>query len=733
MTSSQAQDPDPGADSVTITRFRTIRARTGSRDKTTWLEFFALLQKPIRIGQEDGSCGGRAVPSKKDLPAWSPATFRDDRRLTSHCEAIHALVLDYDGGTALDTAMQLWSGHFGFVQTTPSHRRDGNGDRFRVILPFRRAVTPDEYPRIWRWALAKVKRAGQTIDGSTKDVARIWYMPGCAADAPFEAKPLDGAVLDPDEILAESAQALLPSPAPKTSAPKPPASAAAMVQEGKRHNTVLHHLARLRARGVEGARLRDEALSFNARSCSPPLSHEEVEDILHWVESRPRSYPLTDAGNAERFVLHHGRDLRFCVSSKSWYRWDRARWMRASSEEVLGLAKGTSRSIAAEAADAPDEAGRNKVLRWAMGSESRRRLEAMVALAKAEQDVLLPKIEFDSDAWLLACANGVLDLRTAELRPARREDRITKQTGAAYDPQAHAQRFERFLAEILPDPEVRAFVQRWAGYALTGAIQGHHLVVLLGRGRNGKSTLINCLLRVLGDYGRSLPPDLLVSGRKDHHPTVWMTLRGARLAVAMEAEAGQRFDESTLKLLTGGDRVVARPMFENYQEFAPTHKLVLCTNVFPKVGLGGRALWERILVVPFEQTFTGEREDRTLQAALDSETEGIFRWMVEGCRSWGERGLDPPAAVRRATAAERARVDPVWAFVEERCIQAPEAVTPSADLYASYVAWAKDNPEPAMDVKRLGRRLTDLGFETCKGSQGRRKRRGLALKSGDPY
>jgi putative DNA primase/helicase len=453
----------------------------------------------------------------------------------------------------------------------------------------------------------------------------------------------------------------------------------------------------------------------------------------------------TDLGNAERLVAHHGVGIRYVHAWGSWVIWDGQRWTRDRSGEVTRLAIETVRNIYAETAQLEDAAERKARAKHAMASEAAGRIRAMIELAQADARVaVLPEV-FDSEAtrYLFNVENGTIDVRTGELRPHRPEDYITKLAGCRFDPWATADLWQGFLKRVLPDDDVRAFLQRFVGSALTGDTADRRALLDYGTGKNGKSTLLGVLLALFGDYGYAIPFDLLLEavGRKDRRGSPrsdLMALAGVRLATAVEAPAGQRLDETLLKSMTGGggDRITGRRLYEREDwSFVPECKLLLACNHRPEIRTGGEAVWDRICEIPFLVRIPAEEQDPTLLGRLSEQDElaGILAWGFEGARDWwsvrtGDR-LRPPDAVLRATQAYRASQDPLGPFLEERCLLEPDAQVATAALWEAFKVWCAGEKPP---ISR--RKFADLLVEEhgCQGKDysGRRLRIGHKNESG---
>jgi len=468
-----------------------------------------------------------------------------------------------------------------------------------------------------------------------------------------------------------------------------------------------------------GGRTLEEMLPGMPGKIAKFLGWKQVE-----VKEGRKAYPLTDLGNSERLVERHGRDLGYVHPWGRFLVYDGTRWRVDDSGAVRRMAKDTVRSIYGEATDAADEAGRKAIAQHAIRSEARNRIDAMIDLGKDEVPVA-PK-QLDADPWKLNVLNGTIDLKTGELLPHSRADLITKLAPVEYDPDAKAPVFEGFLEAVLPSEALRKFVQRAIGYSLTGDISEQSLFFLHGSGANGKTTLMNVVLGLTGEYGKQAAPDLLVA-KRGSHPTELADLFGARYIASTEVEDGARFAESLVKQLTGGDRITARRMRENFWEFYPTHKLWLSANHKPSVKGTDHAIWRRIKTIPFEVTIPKAEQDPRLPELLGEELPGILAWAVRGCLEWQRGGLGEPEEVTQATESYRAEQDVLAAFIEECCVVEAGAWCKFKNLYEAYQAWGAESGEPTETKRRFGNRLTERGFEKGNGTDNVAIRRGLAL------
>lgn len=463
------------------------------------------------------------------------------------------------------------------------------------------------------------------------------------------------------------------------------------------------------------------------RSEDPPTpSYKEANRV------RPAGlYPFTDTGNAERLVRKFGADLRYCHPWGKWLVWDGRRWVLDDTAQVERFAKKTVRSIYLEASKEEKDEVRKALAEWALTCESKAKRAALVELAKSEEGIPVLPQQLDADPWALNVLNGTLDLRTGQLRPHRRESLLTKLAPVAYDPQANCPTFLSFLERIMAhnDSMIR-FLQRALGYSLTGDVGAQCLFFPWGGGSNGKSTLLNTFLDLLGDYGTLAPADLLLVKKGETHPTEKVDLFGKRFAVCQEVEEGRRWAEATLKQLTGGERVKARRMREDYWEFEPTHKLWIAANHKPVVRGTDYAIWRRIKLIPFTVTIPEEEKDENLRQKLLREGPGILRWAVEGCLAWQREGLGIPPEVKEATETYRAEMDVLGEFLADCCEVKKEAKTSSKELYDAYAGWCQVNGERPLSKRNFGQRLEERGFCPHKGTGGARYWLGLTVTQG---
>jgi len=523
----------------------------------------------------------------------------------------------------------------------------------------------------------------------------------------------------------------------KTAQPGPAPAIPDKIRAGERNTTLTSLAGSMRRRGASAAEILAALQVANAERCAPPLPNAEVERIAQSVGKykpavtpTPGNLHLTDLGNAERLVARHGADLRFCHPWARWLVWDGRRWAIDDAGEVKRRAKETVRAIYAEAAQAMDENERKARANWAMRSESRHRLDAMIALAQSEPAIPVLPDDLDTDRWLLTVGNGTLDLRTGKLRPHVRDDMITHLVEVDYDPHAQAPLWQDFLTRVMDgNDDLSAFLQRAVGYSLTGDIGERVLFFLYGCGANGKSTFLEIIRAVAGDYGLRTPTETLLAKRDGTIPNDVARLKGARLVTAAEAEEGKRLAEALVKDLTGGDTISARFMRAEWFDFRPQCKIWLATNHKPTVWGTDKAVWDRIKLIPFTVTIPEDEQDKRLLEKLKAELTGILAWAVRGCLEWQRNGLGVPSEVKEATASYRDEMDVLGAFIADRCELSPTAWETAKDIYDAYKDWCEANGEKPIGKRAFGLRLGERGLDQYRTYQARGWL-GIQLKDG---
>ena len=413
----------------------------------------------------------------------------------------------------------------------------------------------------------------------------------------------------------------------------------------------------------------------------------------------------------ERFIARYGHRFRYFPARASWLAWDGKRW-KLDNQVAERFALLTLRDLLAEADTIPDLDERSDFLKFAAASQKGFKAETILKMARSHPDLVVYPDQLDADPWLMNVNNGVLDLRTGQLAIHDPKLLLTKLAPVDYIPDAICPTWSRFVSSVMwGDAELVEFLQRALGYTLTADVSEQVLLFLHGNGSNGKSTMLETLRRIMGDYAVSVPESLLLG--EDVHSTDVLQLMGARLAEAHEVRRGSRWNEASLKRVTGGDTLRGRALYSSqHLEFRPTHKVLVSANHKPDVDDLSYAFWRRMRLVPFTQRYVGpdepgydqvaadRRKDPLMGEALRGELSGILTWLVRGCIAWQQarkedaaNGLGYPAKMRQAVEQYRSDQDPVGRFLEDRCVFLKEAKVKGSALVDAYEAWAKENGE----------------------------------------
>ncbi|MDZ7809989.1 MAG: phage/plasmid primase, P4 family [Arhodomonas sp.] len=289
------------------------------------------------------------------------------------------------------------------------------------------------------------------------------------------------------------------------------------------------------------------------------------------------------------------------------------------------------------------------------------------------------------------------------------------------------------MERVLPDREVRAFVKRFAGYALTGSTAEQVLAFMYGTGRNGKSVFIETLAALMGDYHTATRIETLSVTRGGGIPNDVAALAGARLVTVSETPEGSRLNESLVKDLTGGDTITARFLRHEFFQFRPQFKLWVRGNHKPQIRGTDDGIWRRVMLIPFTVQIPEPEVDPTLTEKLRDELPGILQWAIAGCLEWQRQGLRPPATVANAVREYRSEMDTLATFIEERCVIAEHAMASAKALYQDYTQWCEQSGERPVSQTRFGMSLSERGFPKDKGGAANTYHWfGIGLKTDEP-
>jgi putative DNA primase/helicase len=422
---------------------------------------------------------------------------------------------------------------------------------------------------------------------------------------------------------------------------------------------------------------------------------------------------LWDIKNGKLFADQWRDKLLYVHEVNEWLSFDSsAGWTKSKPGESDRAAKDVVATIHALAAamfkTEPDaKATKSQMAHFGYSSKAPS-LEAMQRMAKSELGMTASVTDFDVDPLLLGVGNGVLDLKSQQLLPISPAIRVSKRCNVAFDAEATCPRFLRYLEEVQPELPIREFLQRFAGYCLTGAVGEKMFLMLLGTGDNGKTILVEVISWLLGTYATKIETEMLMEHKRNPQgasPDI-VALKGMRFVFANETGEGQRLADARVKDLTGGDTLTGRiPYGKAAISFQPTHKLVVVGNHKPNISDTSSGMWSRVGLVSFDVVVPLEQRDRQLLEKLKAEGSGILNWMLEGCAAYQRQGLALPAKVNAATQAYRDEQDVVGEWRSEHCNMGPGLVCTKDDAYKAYAYWARAAGSGVLSKPRFTRRL----------------------------
>ena len=468
--------------------------------------------------------------------------------------------------------------------------------------------------------------------------------------------------------------------------------------------------------------------SVSANGSAPPRGPGQDFDKQTGGQKR---FALSDLGNAERMIDRHGDDLRYCALWGAWLVWNGRYWEKDENggAGAVQAAIETVRSMQLEAVELVGSE-REALGKWSFSCESSSRINNMLGLAKSLKGVPITPSDIDSHDHLICCENGTFNLLTGQLEEHRREDLITRMVPAKYSPEADCPLWVEFLERIIPDPSILRYIWKAVGYSLWGGSDEQTFFFLYGaQGANGKSTFVETLIDILGEYARQTPTDTLMVQRGQSGATNDLArLKGVRLIVAPETEDGGRLNEGLIKRLTGGDTVTARFLHQEFFDFRLQGKIWMTGNHKPQIRGTDGAIWRRVALLPFHVVIPVEERDRGLKAKLLAERDGIFSWMIDGYLAWRREGLEKPAAIVEAVDEYRTEQDSMGRFLDENVEYDKNFTVSSSDLYKRYALWSKSNGEYAVSQTRFSKDLKARGILVDKNGAGNMVVRGMALR-----
>ncbi|BAK15826.1 predicted ATPase [Solibacillus silvestris StLB046] len=451
-----------------------------------------------------------------------------------------------------------------------------------------------------------------------------------------------------------------------------------------------------------------------------------VEAVDDGEEVKPKKkFRLNELGNAERIAYEYGHVIRF-VSEIGWMLWDGKRWKYDNKLQIERIANKVLREL--EKSDDEME------VRWARSCGKRNirmnSIKDLMPLVPAERE------EFDKHKFLFNCSNGILDLRTGKLQQHDRDLRLSKLANVEFDDNAKCPTWLNFLQQIFKgDEELIDYMQRLIGYSMTGDISEQGMYFLVGGGSNGKSTFINIIKAMMGDYGLQTKSDTFIKKKNDGANNDIARLVGSRFVSAVESEEGEKLQESLVKTITGGEPILARFLRQEFFEFTPEFKVFFTTNHKPIIGGVDEGIWRRVKIIPFTLNLAPHQRDKKLEEKLTLEMSGILNWAIEGCLKWQQSGLKEPKVVVDATGNYKEEMDILGPFLEERCYMNPKDTNTkieAKELYNIYSNWCYAAGERSISNRSFYRMLETKGFGKSKGAGNKMYLVGITISERKP-
>lgn len=434
-------------------------------------------------------------------------------------------------------------------------------------------------------------------------------------------------------------------------------------------------------------------------------------------------YGLTETSNAQRMHRALGGSIAWVHELNTWRHFVDGRWHAITPVQMVALAMTVMRDLLAEAATATSAQAARAQATHAAKSLSANSLNSTVALLKSQPGVEIRAAQLDANDMHLGTADGkLIDLTTGQARDQIPADFITKAVGCHYDPAATCPTWLAFLnglfcggegAEDEDDDQGRiGYLHRWVGYALTGQTKEQQFCFAHGTGANGKSVLYGVLQELGGSYCVQSQPEAFMLKQSGEGATPLLArLQGARLVIAPETEDGQRLAESTVKQLTGGDVIVARPIYGHPIEFKPKFKLVIVGNHKPQIRGDDHGIWRRVHLLPFRRIFEPHEQDKSLPEKLRKELPGILNWAIKGCLMWQRAGtLALPEIMQREAREYRSDMDLMAQWLADECEVGAEKQELVSTAYTSFARWCKLNGNAPFSNRRFSQKLTERGF-----------------------
>ena len=560
------------------------------------------------------------------------------------------------------------------------------------------------------------------------------------------------------------------------------------VPQGQIHPFMLREAGKMRSQGKEQPEIEEELLMLVHAQCVGPIDDKKVVQMSHSIcnfpagQGRELEYipqqpdpekvaeavsqeaerfaaqlddwlEFTDIQNAKLFVEDNKEFVRAQYGGvkgrTTWYFWDGARWKEDNEGRVVSLAKMTaveqmeeSISLLNNAFRTNDTEARKELTKRCKAAQqccSDYRIHSMLNLAAGGTALSVQMTELDGQPNLINFQNGTFDTDTMELRPHRKEDLLTQLIPVNYDPNAVCPKWESFVSRVFRDkPYMLGYLSRVVGYFLAGRNPEQVFFIFYGGPGGGKTTMGRVLMALLGEYSRTCPQGLFLAGHKQSANAAspaQSDLYGARLVVSEELDEDESLDSRMVKMVTGGGKVKARPLYKPPFEYTPDYKLLFLTNHTPKVEDFSGAIDDRLRVVKMEQRLrdTDEEIQNFHDVLIKEELAGILAWAIRGLIDVKKHGLQDPPEVRLMTEKFMQSENIVQEWLEERTEQAAGDFITNTEAHHDFVIWAKGHGEDIrpMTQRWFALRMTHAGWTVEPIGKGQRVYKGLKLRPKD--
>lgn len=515
------------------------------------------------------------------------------------------------------------------------------------------------------------------------------------------------------------------------------------ILKGRRNDTLFKHVNRLRTLKVNEEEIRKTIFFMNRYFTEEPLPRDEIEKIIKIRDNydyeltttllieKPTSLEeveikFTESWNASKFAEMFKGKVIWCEPWGVWLHYEGGKWVKDDLKQILTFAKQVPKQLYAEASKIQTDAERKELVKWAIKTDNKQALLNMLELAKP--DLAVTPDVFDSKPFLLNLKNGTFDLENYELLPHNPDDYLTMMANVEYIEDAECPRWIKFLNTIFNnDEEIISFIQRAVGYSLSGDVGEDCFFFLYGTGANGKTTFLNTIQEILGDYAIQARAETFILKDKDYIPNDIARMHNKRFVVATEFPEGKRISESLLKSLTGRDTISARFLRQEFFDFKPTFKLWFGANHKLIVYENTYAFWRRVKMIPFNVQIPENEQIPHFEDYLLEEKNGILKWAIDGFDEWQRNRLSTPQEIQEAVEEYKQESDILADFIGEKCVENANYEVLFKDLYNAYVEWAEENKEKIISKQAFGRRLGERGYKSRK-SMGQKIWIGITLK-----